>query len=97
MTLIIYYGGGLLGGLLVPRQAFTDEVAFTGSLTVNGTTTGVTPTLSKARAGSNFFTISGTTATGVVATGDNTSAMDASVIVTFPSAVTSFTITYRNA
>ncbi|MFD1873664.1 hypothetical protein [Hymenobacter bucti] len=87
------------GGLLTASSGFTDEVTFSGSLTTTGptpTTSPVTPTLAKANASTRYVTIVGTTATGVVADGNNATTDDATVIATYPSAVTSITLRYRN-
>ncbi len=73
-------------------NGFQDQVVFTGS---NGGTT-VTPVLSPVNPNAAYFTITGNTATGVVATGGNSSATDASVVAYFGSPITSLTLTYSN-
>ncbi|TPG65604.1 T9SS type A sorting domain-containing protein [Hymenobacter nivis] len=72
--------------------AFQDQVTFTGS---NGGTA-VTPVLSLVNPNAAFTSISGNTATGVVATGGNATTTDASVIAYFGGPITSLTITYAN-
>jgi hypothetical protein len=85
--------GGLLG---TPSSGYTDEVRFTGSTGANGTGTAVTPVLTRANTSTKYVTTVGNIATGIVADGNNTTTDDATVIATYPAAVTSITLRYRN-
>jgi uncharacterized repeat protein (TIGR01451 family) len=87
------YDNGLFG---LGNHGFIDQVTFTGALTMNGTTTTVTPTLTKLTGVTTYTSISGNVATGKEAGGDNTNANDATVTASYATPVTSITLTYQN-
>ena len=87
-----FTAAGVLNGVLAPSHGWTDQVTFTGA----NAGTAVTPTLTKANTTSTFVVTAGNVATGQPAAGNTTSPVDATVTASFPSPITSLTLTYRN-